>query len=77
MPTRYPMKARVKTKAVEAEQAVDWLALWAMSLAFASMVLAAIAYFTIGDKLGASAILAGAALIIGLALQASKPPAHE
>jgi hypothetical protein len=77
MPTRYPMKTRVKAETVEAQQPIDWLALWALSLAFASMVLAAIAYFSIGDKLGASAILAGAALIIGLALQASKPPAHD
>jgi hypothetical protein len=77
MPTRYPMKPRAKTKAIEAEQPIDWLALWALSLAFASMVLAAIAFFTIGDKLGASSILAGTAFIIGLALQASKPPAHE
>ncbi|HEX3952273.1 MAG TPA: hypothetical protein VHW90_01785 [Stellaceae bacterium] len=75
MPTRYPIKTRVKTKAVQAGQPFDWLALWALSLAFASMVLAAIAYFTIGDKLGASSILAGAALIIGLALEASRPPA--
>jgi hypothetical protein len=77
MPTRHPMKPRVKTKALEVEQPIDWLALWALSLAFAAMVLAAIAYFTIGDKLGASSILAGTALIIGLALRASKPPAHE
>lgn len=76
MPTRYPMKPRVKARAVKAEE-IDWLALWALSLAFASMVLAAIAYFSIGDQLGASSILAGAALIIGLSLQASKPPAHE
>ena len=77
MPTRYPMKTRVKTKAVEAEPPIDWPALWALSLALASMVLAAIAFFTIGDKFGASSILAGTACIIGLALQASKPPAHE
>ena len=77
MPTRYSMKSRVKTKAVEPEQEIDWLALWALSLAFASMVLAAIAFFSIGDKLGASSILAGAALIIGLALQASRPHRHE
>jgi hypothetical protein len=74
VPTPYPIKTRVKTKAVDARRPIDWLALWALSLAFASMVLAAIAYFTIGDQLGASSILAGAALIIGLALQASRPP---
>lgn len=77
MPSHYPMKSHVTTKALEAERPIDWLALWALSLAFASMVLAAIAYFTIGDKFGASSILAGAATIIGLALHASKPPAHE
>jgi hypothetical protein len=77
MPTRYPTKTRVKTRAVEAEEPIDWLALWALSVAFASMILAAIAFFTNGDRIGASSILAGAALIIGLALQASKPPAHE
>jgi len=77
MPTRYPTKTRAKAKAVEAKQPIDWLALWALSLAFASIVLAAIAYFTIGDKLGASSILAAAAIIIGLALRASKPPGHE
>ena len=77
MPTRHPMKPRVKTKALEAEQPIDWLALWALSLAFASLVLAAIAYFSNGDKVGASSILAGTAAIIGVALQASKPPAQE
>jgi hypothetical protein len=71
------MRPRAKTRAVQAGQEIDWLAVWALSLAFASMVLAAIAYFTIGDKLGASAILAGAALIIGLALQASRTQTHE
>jgi len=77
MPSRDPMKTRIKTKALEPEQPFDWLALWALSLAFAAMVLAAIAYFTIGDKIGASSILAGAATIIAIALHASRPPAHE
>lgn len=76
MPTRHPMKPRIKTKALEAEP-IDWLALWALSLAFASVVLAAIAFFTNGDKVGASCILAGTAAIIGVALHASKPPTHE
>lgn len=77
MPTRYPINQHVKTKAIETGRSIDWLALWALSLAFAAIVLAAIAFFTIRDKFGASSILAGAAFIIGLALQATKPPAQE
>jgi hypothetical protein len=77
MPTHYPIKPHAKAKALDVEQPIDWLALWALSLAFASMVLAAIAYFTNGDRLGASLILAGTAVIIAVALQASKPPAQD
>jgi hypothetical protein len=70
--THYPPKSR--TTAIERPHAVDWLAIWAMSLGFCALVLAGIAFFSIGDTVGASFILAAAAGIIGLVLHASAPP---
>jgi hypothetical protein len=72
--TQTPQKTRPRVKAVEPAESVDWLALWALSLGLCAIVLAAIAYFTIGDKVGASFILAAAAGIIGAALQADRRP---
>ena len=42
------------------------LVLWALSLGFCAIVLAAIAYFMNGDATGAGGILAGAAAIIAV-----------
>ncbi len=53
---------------------IDWLAIWALSIAFCAIVLAGIVYFTDGDVYGASTILAGAAVIVAVALRASKMP---
>jgi hypothetical protein len=77
MPTRPPQKPRVRAKAADPLETIDWLALWALSLALCAIVLAAIAYFTAGDNKGASFILAAAAGIIGVALQAGKAPDHR
>jgi len=77
MPIQKPQKPRVRARAVDPLETIDWLALWAISLGLSAIVLAGIAYFTIGDNLGASFILASAAGIIGAALLASKPPVHE
>jgi hypothetical protein len=52
---------------------IDWLALWALSLAFSAMFMAALVYAD-NDPLGAAAILAGAAGIIAIALGVSKAP---
>lgn len=77
MSTRTPQKPRVRAKAADPVGTIDWLALWALSLAVCAIVLAAIAYFTVGDNRGASFILASAAGIIGAALQAGKPPESQ
>ena len=56
---------------------IDWLALWALSLGFSAMFMAALVYND-GDSLSAAAILAGTACIIAVALGVSKAPdAHD
>jgi hypothetical protein len=77
MPTNTPRKTQAKARAIDPLEQVDWLALWAISLGFCAMILAAIAYFTVGDKLGASTILASVAGIIGLVLHVSQPPGQH
>jgi len=69
MPIHLPPKARVKAVPARRQAAInsiDWLGLWALSLGFCAIVLAGIAYFTIGDNIGASSILMGAAAIIAV-----------
>jgi hypothetical protein len=81
MPNKLPLKPRAKaieahesTRRRETERArqqaesVDWFALWAISLGLAAMGLALIAYFTVGDQVGAAFILAGTAALIALLL---------
>lgn len=53
---------------------VDWLALWALSLAVSAMFIAALVYFGEGDAPGAAAVLAGTAGIISIALIVTKAP---
>jgi hypothetical protein len=60
-----------------AEPAVDWLALWALSIGFAAAFMAAVLYFTAGDQLGAALVLFGAAAIIAAALFSSGRPAER
>jgi hypothetical protein len=52
---------------------IDWLALWALSLGFSAMFMAALVYND-GDSSGAAAILFGTACIIAVALGVSKAP---
>jgi hypothetical protein len=77
MPIHTPRKPQAKARAIESADQVDWLALWAISLGVCAMILAAIAYFTVGDKLGASTIMASVAGIIGLVLHLSQPPGQQ
>ena len=72
-----PRSSKSRVKAADPAETIDWLAVWALSLALCAIGLAAIAFFTIGDKMGASFILAAAAGIIGALLHWSAPPAHE
>ena len=72
MPIRLPPKARAKAAPARrqaAAHAIDWLGLWALSVAFCAIVLAGIAYFMIGDNTGASCILVGAAAIIAIVVR--------
>ncbi|HET9715136.1 MAG TPA: hypothetical protein VFP60_03025 [Pseudolabrys sp.] len=55
----------------EAAEAADWLGIWALSLGFCAINLAAIAYFAAKDSVGASFILVGAAAIIAVILRVS------
>ena len=77
MRTFPPQTPKTRAKAVEPVEAIDWLAIWALSLGLCAVVLAAIAFFSIGDKMGASFILAASAGIIGALLHWSAPPAHQ
>jgi hypothetical protein len=61
-----------KTSAVEA---IDWLALWALSIGFNAIVLAALVFYGGHDSTGASMILSGAAVIIALVLGVGGAPA--
>ena len=79
MPNRLPIKPRAKAieapksaRAREKDIAIDWFALWAISLGTAAVVLASIAFFTIGDKVGDAFILGGAAALIALLLTAGE-----
>jgi hypothetical protein len=62
------------TRASSANESIDWLALWALSLALSAMFAAGLVYFSEGDINGAAAILVGAAIIIAFARFASKAP---
>lgn len=71
MPTPLPVKlrAQVRAKAIERSRSLDGQELWALSMGLAAIVLAAVAYFTIGDHIGAAGILAATAAMIVLVLQ--------
>lgn len=69
-----PLPPRARAKAVRrhtAIESIDWLGVWAISLAFCAINLAGIAYFLSGDNTGASFILVGAAVIIALIVRFS------
>jgi hypothetical protein len=73
MPIPLPPKARAKAKPahhhdVDKIESIDWLALWALSIALSAMFMASLVFFGVGDKFGASMILFGAAGVTGLAL---------
>ena len=72
MPIHLPPKARAKAAPARRQAAIDsidWLGLWALSLGFCAIILAGIANFIIGDNVGASSILAGAAAIIAVVVR--------
>ncbi len=53
---------------------IDWLALWALSLAVSAVFIAALVYFGEGDVKGAAAVLAGTAGIIAISLFVTDAP---
>lgn len=67
-----PLSEKPHSKAVRAEGTIDWLALWAVSMGLASVCFGAIAFFTVGDAIGACAVLLGGAALIALALYGSR-----
>jgi len=72
MPIPLPPKTRAKaTRArdVDAIESIDWLALWALSIAVSAVFMASLVFFGVGDNFGASMILFGAAGVTGLALR--------
>jgi len=79
MPSKLPNKPRAQTRVqtIEREQETDWLGLWALSMGFAAIVMATIAYFTAGDRIGASLILFGAAALIAAVFHAGAAAKRE
>jgi hypothetical protein len=75
MQTLLPLKTPAKSKAKAATPVFDALGIWSLSMGFSAVAMAAIAYFTAGDKTGAAFVLVGAALVVALMLRASVPPA--
>lgn len=65
---------RSKQRKLDTIETIDWLAIWALSLAFSAILMAGLVYFSASDADGAAAILAGTAVIIATALYASKAP---
>ena len=80
MPIQLRPKARAETVRPhkhETIEAIDWLALWGLSVGFCAIVLAAIADFAGHDNIGAAFILVGAAGVIATILQAGMEPADR
>jgi hypothetical protein len=75
MPTLLPLKMPAKAKAKAATPVFDALGIWSLSMGFSAVAMAAIVYFTAGDKTGAAFVLVGAALVVALMLRACVPPA--
>jgi hypothetical protein len=71
-PRAKAVRAHERAPSRQQSETIDWLGLWAISLGIAALVLAWVAYHAIGDTVGASFILAGAAALIALILTASE-----
>ena len=73
MPTRLSRSSppRARADAAARDHSADWLGVWALSMGFAAVVMALIADFTAGDKMGATLILVGAAILIAIVLRAT------
>jgi hypothetical protein len=68
LPDRRPSRAKV------AHREPDWLAVWALSMGVSAAFIAAIAYFSAGDRIGAAWVLLGGAILIAVVLLGSAPP---
>jgi hypothetical protein len=71
MPIPLPPKPRSKAarpRDVDAIESIDWLALWALSIAISAVYMASLVFFGVGDSFCASMILFGAAAVTGAAL---------
>ena len=75
MQTLLPLKTPVKSRVKAATPVFDALGIWSLSMGISAVAMAALAYFTAGDKIGAAFVLVGAALVVALVLRASVPPA--
>jgi len=72
MSANRPPKIRAKAlpaRRQAAADSIDWLGLWAFSVALCAVVLAGIAYFMNSDNVGASGILVGAATIVAIVVR--------
>jgi len=67
MPNRHWIRSHGQiTGATSASPPMDWSGLWAISLGFCAVGLAAFVFFTAGDGAGATFILGGTAALVGL-----------
>lgn len=89
MPTQLPNRPRAKAIPADGARfhdrrpggrrkhpidAIDWLALWTLSLAFSAVFIAGSVFFGEGDRTGAAAVLIGTAAIMTLALRLTEAP---
>jgi hypothetical protein len=80
MPIQLRPKVRahaIRQRKRETIEAIEWLALWGLSLAFCAIVLAGIADFVGHDNVGAAFILVGTAGVIALVFRAGTEPADR
>jgi hypothetical protein len=73
MPRLLPVKVRADTriKAIGQRAQPGHLGLWALSIGFAALLVAAVPYWTVGDNTGAAFVITAVAAIIAIMLRAS------
>jgi hypothetical protein len=71
MPTSLPGKTRASPRVLATKRPPDWLGLWAVSMGVAAVVMASLAYFTLGDSTGAAFVLLSTMMLIVLVMRAS------
>jgi hypothetical protein len=70
-PLPVKLRARIRIRAIDHRERPDHLGLWALSIGFAAVLLAAVPYLAVGDNAGAAFVIAAAAAVIAIMLRAN------